>query len=90
MTWPSSPDFFHLPSGSSTRLDGREQEVRRGEDEVDVGIGGHRRLEAGERDLRVPLGGDLDRRLEEVGMVLDRVHEALRGAAPRWGRRGRP
>ena len=52
-------------------LDGREEEVRRGEDEVDVRIGGHRRLEAGERHLRVPLGVDLDRRLEDVRMVLD-------------------
>ena len=47
-------------------LDGREEEVRRGEDEVDVRVGGHRRFEAGERHLRVPLGVDLDRRLEDV------------------------
>ena len=61
------------------RLDGREQEVRGGEDEVDLGIGGHRRLEPGKRNLRVPLGRDFDRRLEQVRMRGDRVHEA--GAA---------
>ena len=77
MTWPSSPVFFHLPQRLEDALDGREEEVRRGEDEVDIRVRGHRRLEAGKRHLRVPLGVDLGRRLEDVGMGVDRVHEAF-------------
>ncbi len=71
MTWPSSPVFFHLPLRLENALDGREEEIRRGEDEVDVRVGGHRGFEAGKRHLRVPLGVDLGRRLEDVRVVLD-------------------
>ena len=79
MTWPSSPAFFHLPSGSSTDWivgNRKSDEVKM---KSIVGIGGHRRLEPGKRHLRIPLGRDFDRSFEQIRMLADRVHEA--GAA---------
>ena len=75
MMCPSSPDFFHLPSGSSTDW----MVGNRKSDEVKMksipGSAVIADFEPGQRHLRIPLGRDLDRRLEEVGMRADRVHE---------------
>ena len=77
MTCPSSPDFFHIPCASSTDW----MVGKRKSDEVKMksmsGIAVTGGFEAGERRLGVPLGGDLDRGLEDVGVIGESVHEAL-------------
>jgi hypothetical protein len=61
------------------RADGREQEVGRGEEQVDVGVRGDRRLEVRECRGGVPLRGDLGD-VEAVGALLDRGVEAVLAA----------
>ena len=81
-----------LPStdGVQHGLDLRIEEVRRGEQQVDVRILRDRILQACTTRLGIPVGLDLDRLLEQLRMSVDHVVETgppLDGVGDRQGRR---
>ena len=77
MTCPFLADLVPLPRGAERLAHLGQQEVRRGKEERDVGVGLERVGQAGERDVGVPLGGDARHHLDDVGVLRHGLLEAV-------------